>query len=145
MDYESSGLTAGPIYINNIRTPIPRVCDWLWLKWTRVDSCWSHYGHSEGGYPPPFCFFNIYEYPAHTAEGNFGFWKIWGVKEKLFDRYRCPRIVLADKSRRWPLLSGSDSNLSGCINVSFLIKNNRMVGGTTRSFLALFTPLISST
>ena len=27
MDYESSGLTAGPIYINNIRTPIPRGCD----------------------------------------------------------------------------------------------------------------------
>ena len=27
LDYESSGLTAGPIYINNIRTPIPRVYD----------------------------------------------------------------------------------------------------------------------
>ena len=27
MDYESTGLTVGPIYINNIRTPIPRVCD----------------------------------------------------------------------------------------------------------------------
>ena len=28
MDYESNGLTAGPIQINHIRTPIPRVCDW---------------------------------------------------------------------------------------------------------------------
>ena len=27
MDYESTGLTVGPIYINNIRTPIPCVCD----------------------------------------------------------------------------------------------------------------------
>ena len=27
MDYEPTGLTVGPIYINNLRTPIPRLCN----------------------------------------------------------------------------------------------------------------------